>query len=603
MLKEIEKALNIEFLESWPREGKNTYRTDQYDNIIGIGFYGLEIDDLSILNPIGEHLESVKFDHCLVKNIHKIGDFPRLKNLDLASVDASGFFEAKGCNRKNKPIGKIEKIELYDMTIHSISSLLQLSNDIKEIALVGSTITSIDEIYQFEYLDLLQLRYTNIGKNTVQLPDNQHFKLINCYIDYARNHPFDLETLLPIAAFVESIDFRDCPIYNWHYISRFTELKTLHFRYTQQFSLRNLVPLAKQITSLTLDWIEIDYIEDIAAFTQLEDLTIDIGNGTHLHTFKNLLPLADNLKKLWFATDEVVDDLDLIANFQQLEDLYLFLETVPKDTLHHLFSLDKLKKLQTRFKTTDVVTVNVKSLKSIEELNLDGDENISLIGFEELNNLKRLTLNDFSKVEGLEGNTSLIRLEVDHTVDINQIASIKSLRELIIVIGFDEKYKLKSLERFANLEKLRIGGEVGDEIALGQLNNLKILDLSGQQISAISKIDGLDKLVKLEELDLSCNNLTELSGLETLKNLKVLDLGENYSIKNIDGIANLKNLEILNLYENKIVDFRVLNKLDKLVKVNVAQNGIDKMDIKKQLDRPEIAYFIGLPRTLGISWH
>jgi Leucine-rich repeat (LRR) protein len=66
----------------------------------------------------------------------------------------------------------------------------------------------------------------------------------------------------------------------------------------------------------------------------------------------------------------------------------------------------------------------------------------------------------------------------------------------------------------------------------------------------LRKIEGLENN-SLEELDLSGNEITELSGLDKLPNLKSLNLSHN-QIKELKNLENLKSLEILDLRGNEI---------------------------------------------------
>ena len=77
------------------------------------------------------------------------------------------------------------------------------------------------------------------------------------------------------------------------------------------------------------------------------------------------------------------------------------------------------------------------------------------------------------------------------------------------------------------------------------------LCLSEMNIKEITKIEGLDRLVDLYDLDLSYNNIREIKGLENQSNLKLLNLSNN-KISEIKGLRKLKNLRILNLSNNKI---------------------------------------------------
>jgi small GTP-binding protein len=80
------------------------------------------------------------------------------------------------------------------------------------------------------------------------------------------------------------------------------------------------------------------------------------------------------------------------------------------------------------------------------------------------------------------------------------------------------------------------------------LNNLKILDLSHNNIKDISIIQGLRKL---NILLLGNNKIIDISILKGLSNLKILDLSSNH-ISDISSIEGLNNLNTLDLSNNKV---------------------------------------------------
>lgn len=80
---------------------------------------------------------------------------------------------------------------------------------------------------------------------------------------------------------------------------------------------------------------------------------------------------------------------------------------------------------------------------------------------------------------------------------------------------------------------------------------MKWLDLS---FNLISKIEGLDTLVKLEDLSLFSNNIEEVENLDKLVNLNVLSIGNN-KIETADTMAmylrRFPKLQVLNVKGNK----------------------------------------------------
>jgi len=77
------------------------------------------------------------------------------------------------------------------------------------------------------------------------------------------------------------------------------------------------------------------------------------------------------------------------------------------------------------------------------------------------------------------------------------------------------------------------------------------LCLCEMNIKEITKIEGLERLVDLYDLDLSYNNIQEIKGIEKQINLEELNLSNN-KISEIKGLGTLKNLRILDLSDNRI---------------------------------------------------
>ncbi len=89
---------------------------------------------------------------------------------------------------------------------------------------------------------------------------------------------------------------------------------------------------------------------------------------------------------------------------------------------------------------------------------------------------------------------------------------------------------------------------------LEKLRRLQVLDLSHNMIQ---KMEKLEKLFKLRELNLAYNRITQLEGLETLLSLQVLDLTGN-RIQNIPSWLGkkLKALHTLRLGDNNLQGVR-----------------------------------------------
>ena len=93
----------------------------------------------------------------------------------------------------------------------------------------------------------------------------------------------------------------------------------------------------------------------------------------------------------------------------------------------------------------------------------------------------------------------------------------------------------------------------GKSYVVKKKNGLKTLDLSRLGIVHITEIEGLDRLMDLQVLNLSGNRITEIKGLENLTNLEKLVLSNN-QITEIKGLYNLTKLSYFTVWKNPFHD-------------------------------------------------
>ncbi len=113
---------------------------------------------------------------------------------------------------------------------------------------------------------------------------------------------------------------------------------------------------------------------------------------------------------------------------------------------------------------------------------------------------------------------------------------------------------------------------------LGQLPNLQLLFLNSM---GIQKIENLDNLTALTELDLSYNEIQRIENLENLTALTKLDLSKN-QIMLIENLEKLDSLTDLNLKNNKI---ECIENLDNLKILNRLQLSFNKIQRIENLDK------------------
>ena len=105
---------------------------------------------------------------------------------------------------------------------------------------------------------------------------------------------------------------------------------------------------------------------------------------------------------------------------------------------------------------------------------------------------------------------------------------------------------------------------------LQKLTQIHTLDLSSNQLTDVS---WLQKLTQIHTLDLSSNQLTDVSWLKKLTKIQSLDLSGNEQIKDFSFLQKLTHIKALYLRDNKqIKDFSFLEKLNKIDTLDLSGN-------------------------------
>ncbi len=248
----------------------------------------------------------------------------------------------------------------------------------------------------------------------------------------------------------------------------------------------------------------------------------------------------------------------------------------------------------------------IKQLKKLEKLDLSGNNIIDTEAFVSSGTvhpkLKHLDLhdNDLSEFHLSFPSLEYLDLSGNGIVDYEQLHGLElstNLKELNLSDNKNPTYWIVSKKE-----------EREDDIFVGKLKELKKLErlyLKNMMLRSIKRIDGLNELTSLKELDLSNNKIKTLEGLPTLdnleelllyeneidgkslsvlstfKNLKNLGIGGN-NIKNIDGIPFLPNLDSLIFHDNNIqfhsLSPETLKKINHVKQFYVGENHIDNLD-------------------------
>jgi hypothetical protein len=109
----------------------------------------------------------------------------------------------------------------------------------------------------------------------------------------------------------------------------------------------------------------------------------------------------------------------------------------------------------------------------------------------------------------------------------------------------------------------------------------------------VRMFDSIDKeypsyyLEDIDEFELASSDINDLEGIEFCKHVKILDLSDN-NICDITPLFGLNLLEELNLSDNDITDIDALSNLENLRIIHLANNNID--DISPIMDLPWLEY-------------
>lgn len=248
--------------------------------------------------------------------------------------------------------------------------------------------------------------------------------------------------------------------------------------------------------------------------------------------------------------------------------------------------------------TLEILYINNNKLESFEFIKyfpalriLDANNNEIKSIPETTNNtltLLRLSHNDITNMDNIAQFTSLEQLDISYN-NINTVNNLpKRIKTLYInnnprpvydtgsespissgYLTFSEELPVMPFLNTlyagsTNLKNLNF-------IRNKKIPSLKVLNLSANNIIDISALSGLNTI---EELDLSHNWIENVKALDGFKKLKNLQLNVN-SIDDIMSFGTLSNLEVLNLNSNKInghiPDFKNLISLD------LSNNPINKI--------------------------
>jgi Leucine-rich repeat (LRR) protein len=234
------------------------------------------------------------------------------------------------------------------------------------------------------------------------------------------------------------------------------------------------VTLCHKLISLDIGENKISDIKSLESLIELEKLYLDKNPIKDFSSVKSL----KNLTELFFTGNEIVDT-DFFISLKELNTLKLIDVTI--SNLDFLEKLPNLRNLSLRTLGNSTDTSSIKNLKNLDILDLNGYQ---ILDYNFLNNskqLKSLSFRDmkvsFKKLKNL---TQLEKLYLDNTQihDLTDFQELPNLRKLTIMNN--EAIDIKPLKELPNLKILSlIKTEILDSTSFEHLMNLEELYLFG----------------------------------------------------------------------------------------------------------------------------
>lgn len=308
-----------------------------------------------------------------------------------------------------------------------------------------------------------------------------------------------------------------------------------------------------------------------------------LGGGT-------LTPLdgVQNLRNLrWLEVEGggiTIADMERIAELPRLYRL-----RIVDNGLVDLSSLTSLELGDLSLERNSITDVRpLGQLPFLARLNLSDNPLAGLSGLGGLEYLRELRLErtGLTTIDGLLDLPELAELHL-FSNDISDVAALSGLTKLSLLNAADNAiHEVPSLAEHSRLNVVLLSGNVLANLDWLDGNDspyLETLDVSENELTDIS---GLGVHPRLTFLNLQDNEITEISALSSYTTLRHVDLSRN-AIRDIGDLAGNALLSHLWLSDNAIADVGPLRNLTSLDVVDLSGNA-DLSDVQPLIDNPGI---------------
>ena len=239
----------------------------------------------------------------------------------------------------------------------------------------------------------------------------------------------------------------------------------------------------------------------------------------------------------------------------------------------------------------DMAQITELTIPFIEE-----NSNIDIQGLEYATSLKKLYIANCENFKILTNLKNLEYLEIDTIYsqeDYQEIKNIPNLKSLSLSYVSLQEYLLKDLPK--NLNELYLRNcELTDISEINQFTNLEKLEIQGTYSNqGLNGLDSINQLVNLKYLLLNNLELTDIDFLNNNSYIQTLDVSYN-NLEDISVVKTMPNLENIYIQNNNIKDITTLRDTKFIQEYN---NYAQRIEIEVECTSGEIIE-IELPQTI-----
>ena len=503
-----------------------------------------------------------------------------------------------------------EKMDLQGLEYATSLESLNVENAINYNVLTG--------LQNLKSLYVREIYYQDDYNSICNLQNLQELTLDD--VDFVDKYDFN-----QLPKTLEKLEIQSSKINNIERINEFTNLNELRISWLDYDiksinglekinELQNLKRLKLSLSDCKIE--NVDFLRDNESIEELDISDNAITNIDALETMKNLkgINISNNniqdlsvVKRLNLQTDEyyseLYQNLKLNVEIEQGESTEIELPQLIKDMMNpdDEFYLSNLQiSRSARFDDNSIEPIaklndeNTKIIlapttneigKGIEEFNFYGGGKLSSTSI--TINYTILGKGDKNKEVQFEDEYLKKQLEdYDNDGKITEF-DMAQIKRLYLNNG-DGIQNLKGLEYAKNLKELRIyiknnyiNGQVVpvDLSVLGELTNLKLLDISGN-VSDLKFIENLTNLTDLSVyLNSNIKNIESIKNMDTLESLHIS--GQIETLKPLINLTNLKTLEIDSDLQQLKDDLSVISKITNLNSLYIRRYTVYNGEAKK----------------------